>query len=74
MLPQQRAFMKVKNAWRSHNWTTPELMAWQLWCNKNPISNRKGQLKRLVPYTGFLKFNIPRVILALPVIYEPPLI
>lgn len=72
MLTQQKSFMKVRNAWKFHTWTNIELDLWQLWCNQNPISNRKGQLKYLFPYTAFLKVNIPRVNLSLPVLYEPP--
>lgn len=72
MLKQNKSFMKVKNAWKAHNWTNLETDLWLSWCNRNPIKNRKGQLIYLFPYTAFLKVNIPRVNVGISIIYEPP--
>jgi len=74
MLQQQKSFMIVRNKWKQHQWTESETNKWKLFCERNPISNKKGQLKNLFPYTAFLKVNIPRVNLNLSIIYEPPLL
>jgi len=74
MLPQQTGFMSVKNAWNAHSWSVAETELWILYCKQNPITNKNGEKVFLFPYIAFLKVNIPRVILSLSIIYEPPLL
>jgi hypothetical protein len=69
--PQQKAFSRCINAWKSHVWNTEELNRWWLWSSKHPQKGRKGDISYLTPFMAFMKVNVKRVLHNMPIIWMP---